>query len=144
MSSPAHRRLVAIAVVAAAAWLAARVWPTAGFAGEASAAIETRTVADEHGDRITLVRPRLDGRVLGWFALDTGASRTLVDARLADALAAPLPPERRPKPDEKSEAKSEEAPATEEPQAEAGEDAAPASEPAAESADAPEAPAEES
>lgn len=64
----------------AATFLLERRIPTdVAFDNEADAALEARYTP---GGRL-LVRPRVDGKDLGWFLFDTGASSTLVEARVA-------------------------------------------------------------
>ena len=48
---------------------------------EAAAAVPTRTVIGPGGDGLTLVRPRVDNRDLGWFLLDSGAAGLMISRR---------------------------------------------------------------
>lgn len=52
------------------------------FASDVPAALEVRLSPSRH----LLVRPRLDGREVGWFLLDSGAGANAVDPQVADAL----------------------------------------------------------
>ena len=77
--------LIGLVIVVAIWW----AWPAVSFDDSLPAEVETRNVITDGGEQITLVRPLVNGRDLGWFALDSGASNTIIDARHADALGLP-------------------------------------------------------
>lgn len=64
--------------------------PEVRFHTDRPAALDTRTVVGPNGAGLTLVRPRIEGRDLGWFLLDSGASNLLISRRDSRRLGLPI------------------------------------------------------